>query len=451
MTRVKTSDRIERLLESNRAAELGGGANRIERQRSEGKMTARERIALLLDKDSFEEVDKFVKHRSLDFGIGDQQYLGDGVVAGYGRIDGRLVYAFAQDFTVFGGSLSETNAQKICKIMDLAMKMGGPVIGLNDSGGARIQEGVMSLGGYAEIFLRNTLASGVIPQISAIMGPCAGGAVYSPAITDFIVMVEKTSYMFVTGPNVVKTVTHEEVTFDGLGGAMTHNNTSGVAHFMSHNDEECLLLVRELLSFVPSNNLDDSPRRATNDPWDRVEESLNSLVPVESNIPYDIKDVIHAVIDENYFFEVQEHYAKNLIIGFARLDGRPVGVVANQPAYLAGCLDIAGTIKGARFVRLCDAFNIPLVTFVDVPGFLPGTNQEFGGIIKHGAKLLYAFAEATVPKITVITRKAYGGAYDVMSSNHNRHDINLPFPTPEIAVMGPEGAVNIIYRRELAL
>src|SRR5881396_2254081 len=329
------------------------------------------------------------------------------------------------------------------------MKVGAPVIGLNDSGGARIQEGVMSLAGYADIFLRNTLASGVIPQISAIMGPCAGGAVYSPAITDFIAMVDKTSYMFVTGPEVIKTVTHEEVTKDELGGAMTHNNTSGVAHFMSHNDEECLLLVRELLSFVPSNNLDDSPRRATNDPWDRVEESLNSLVPVESNIPYDIKDVIHAVIDENYFFEVQEHYAKNLIIGFARLDGRPVGVVANQPAYLAGCLDIAGSIKGARFVRFCDAFNIPLVTFVDVPGFLPGTNQEFGGIIKHGAKLLYAFAEATVPKITVITRKAYGGAYDVMSSKHIRGDVNLAYPTAEIAVMGPDGAVSIIFRSEI--
>ncbi len=450
MAKVTASSRIERLIEMNRAAELGGGKQRQDRQKADGKLTARERISLLLDRDSFEEVDKFVTHRCLDFGMQEQQYPGDGVVAGYGRIDGRPVYIFAQDFTVFGGSLSETNAQKICKIMDLAMKVGAPVIGLNDSGGARIQEGVMSLAGYADIFLRNTLASGVIPQISAIMGPCAGGAVYSPAITDFIAMVDKTSYMFVTGPDVIKTVTHEEVTKDELGGAMTHNNTSGVAHFMSHNDEECLLLVRELLSFVPSNNLDDPPRRATNDPWDRVEESLNSLVPVESDIPYDIKDVIHAVIDENYFFEVQEHYAKNLIIGFARLDGRPVGVVANQPAYLAGCLDIAGSIKGARFVRFCDAFNIPLVTFVDVPGFLPGTNQEFGGIIKHGAKLLYAFAEATVPKITVITRKAYGGAYDVMSSKHIRTDMNFAFPTAEIAVMGPEGAVNIIYRRELA-
>ena len=334
--------------------------------------------------------------------------------------------------------------------MDLAMKVGAPVIGLNDSGGARIQEGVVSLAGYADIFLRNTVASGVIPQLSAIMGPCAGGAVYSPAITDFIVMVDKTSYMFVTGPDVIKTVTHEEVTKEELGGAMTHNSTSGVAHFIAHNDEECLLLLRELFSFVPSNNLEEPPRRPANDPWDRVEESLNSIVPAESNVPYDMKDIIHAVVDANYFFEVQEHYAKNLVIGFARLDGRPVGIVANQPAYLAGCLDIAGSIKGARFVRFCDAFNIPLVTFEDVPGFLPGTNQEFGGIIKHGAKLLFAFAEATVPKLTVITRKAYGGAYCVMASKHIRTDINFAYPTAEIAVMGPEGAVNIIYRRELA-
>src|SRR5438132_1164814 len=446
----KLHDRLEELRRRSAEAEAGGGPERREREHKAGKLTARERIALLLDEGSFEELDKFVTHRCTDFGMEEQRPAGDGFVTGYGRIDGRLVYVFAHDFTVFGGSLSEANAAKVCKIMDLAMRAGAPVIGLNDSGGARIQEGVMSLAGYADIFLRNTLASGVIPQISAIMGPCAGGAVYSPAITDFIAMVDKTSYMFVTGPEVIKTVTHEEVTKDELGGAMTHNNTSGVAHFMSHNDEECLLLVRELLSFVPSNNLDDPPRRATNDPWDRVEESLNSLVPVESNIPYDIKDVIHAVIDENYFFEVQEHYAKNLIIGFARLDGRPVGVVANQPAYLAGCLDIAGSIKGARFVRFCDAFNIPLVTFVDVPGFLPGTNQEFGGIIKHGAKLLYAFAEATVPKITVITRKAYGGAYCVMSSKPIRPDRNHGWPTAEIAVMGPEGAVNIIYRREFA-
>src|SRR2546427_11173785 len=421
--------RLEELRRRHAAAEQGGGEARKERQHKEGKLSARKRIELLLEENSFEELDKLVTHRCRDFGMEEQIIPGDGFITGWGHIDGRLVYVFAQDFTVFGGSLSEANAQKICKVMDLAMKVGAPVIGLNDSGGARIQEGVVSLAGYADIFLRNTVASGVIPQISAIMGPCAGGAVYSPAITDFIAMVDKTSYMFVTGPDVIKTVTHEEVTKEELGGAMTHNSTSGVAHFISRNDEECLLLVRELLSFVPSNNLDDSPRRATNDPWDRVEESLNSLVPVESNIPYDIKDVIHAVIDENYFFEVQEHYAKNLIIGFARLDGRPVGVVANQPAYLAGCLDIAGSIKGARFVRFCDAFNIPLVTFVDVPGFLPGTNQEFGGIIKHGAKLLYAFAEATVPKITVITRKAYGGAYDVMSSKHIRTDMNFAFPT----------------------
>jgi propionyl-CoA carboxylase beta chain len=449
MAKVTASSRIEHLLELNRTAELGGGKERLERQKAEGKLTARERVLLLLDKDSFEEVDKFVSHRCLDFGMQEQQYPGDGVIAGYGRIDGRLVYVFAQDFTVFGGSLSETNAQKICKIMDLAMKMGAPVIGLNDSGGARIQEGVVSLAGYADIFLRNTVASGVIPQISAIMGPCAGGAVYSPAITDFIAMVDKTSYMFVTGPDVIKTVTHEEVTKEELGGAMTHNSTSGVAHFISHNDEECLLLLRELLSFLPSNNLEDPPKRSTSDPWDRTEGALDSLIPAESNIPYDIKDVIHAVADEGYFFEVQEHYARNLVIGFARLDGRSVGIVANQPAYLAGCLDIAGSIKGARFVRFCDAFNIPLITFEDVPGFLPGTNQELGGIIKHGAKLLFAFAEATVPKLTVITRKAYGGAYCVMASKHIRTDMNFAYPTAEIAVMGPDGAVNIIYRREL--
>jgi propionyl-CoA carboxylase beta chain len=450
VAKTTASDRIESLIDLNRAAELGGGKERLDRQKAEGKLAARERITLLLDKDSFEELDKFVTHRCLDFGMQEQQFPGDGVVCGYGRIDGRLVYVFAQDFTVFGGSLSETNAQKICKIMDLAVKMGAPVIGLNDSGGARIQEGVVSLAGYADIFLRNTVASGVIPQLSAIMGPCAGGAVYSPAITDFIVMVDKTSYMFVTGPDVIKTVTHEEVTKEELGGAMTHNSTSGVAHFIAHNDEECLLLLRELFSFLPSNNLEDSPRRPTNDPWDRVDDALNSMVPDESNVPYDIKDIIHSVVDENYFFEVQEHYAKNLVIGFARLDGRPVGIVANQPAYLAGCLDIAGSIKGARFVRFCDAFNVPLVTFEDVPGFLPGTNQELGGIIKHGAKLLFAFAEATVPKLTVITRKAYGGAYCVMASKHIRTDVNFAYPTAEIAVMGPEGAVNIIHRRELA-
>ena len=442
--------KLDRLKERTRQAETGGGEDRVEKQHAAGKMTARERIEFLLDEGTYEEFDKLVVHRSKDFELDKQQYPGDGVVTGHGLIDGRSVFVFAQDFTVFGGSLSETHAEKICKVMDLAMKVGAPIIGLNDSGGARIQEGVVSLGGYADIFLRNTLASGVVPQISCIMGPCAGGAVYSPAITDFNVMVKDTSYMFITGPDVIKTVTHEEVTKDQLGGAMTHNSTSGVAHFMSHNDEECLLLLRELLSFLPSNNLEDPPRKNSGDPWDRVEPALDTMVPAESNIPYDIKDIIHAVVDDNYFFEVQEHYAKNLVIGYARLDGRPVGIVANQPSFLAGCLDIAGSIKGARFVRFCDAFNIPLVTFEDVPGFLPGTNQEFGGIIKHGAKLLFAFAEATVPKITVITRKAYGGAYCVMSSKHIRTDMNFAYPTAEIAVMGPEGAVNIIYRRELA-
>jgi propionyl-CoA carboxylase beta chain len=451
MARVTVTDRIEQLRQLNVAAELGGGRERLDRQRADGKMSARERVTLLLDRDTFEEIDKFVQHRSHDFGMDTQQYPGDGVVGGYGRIDGRLVYVFAQDFTVFGGSLSETNARKICKIMDLAMKMGAPVIGLNDSGGARIQEGVLSLGGYADIFLRNTLASGVIPQISAIMGPCAGGAVYSPAITDFIVMVDKTSYMFVTGPDVLKTVTHEEVTKEQLGGANTHNSVSGVAQFLAHNDEECLLLIRELFSFIPSNNLEDVPKRSTSDPPNRTEPALNTLVPVESNIPYDIKDIIHAVADDGYFFEVHELYAKNLVVGFARLDARSVGIVANQPSHLAGCLDIAASLKGARFVRFCDAFNIPLITFEDVPGFLPGTNQEFGGIIKHGAKLLYAFAEATVPKVTVITRKAYGGAYCVMSSKHMRTDVNLAYPTAEIAVMGSEGAVNILYRKELSV
>src|SRR5262244_1033017 len=419
---MNLEQKVAELQRRNQLAEDGGGPKRRERQHKEGKMSARERIEFLLDEGTFEETDKLVTHRCTDFGMAEQKYYGDGFITGYGRIEGRLVFVFAQDFTVFGGSLSEANAAKIVKIMGLAAKMGAPVIGLNDSGGARIQEGVMSLAGYADIFLRNTLYSGVVAQISAIMGPCAGGAVYSPAITDFVVMVDKTSYMFITGPDVIKTVTHEEVTKDELGGALTHNSTSGVAHFISHNDEQCLLLLRELFSFLPSNNLEDSPRRPTNDPWDRVDDALNSMVPTESNVPYDIKDIIHSVVDENYFFEVQEQYAKNLIIGFARLDGRPVGIVANQPAHLAGCLDIAGSIKGARFVRFCDAFNIPLVTFEDVPGFLPGTNQEFGGIIKHGAKLLFAFAEATVPKVTVITRKAYGGAYCVMASKHIRTD-----------------------------
>jgi propionyl-CoA carboxylase beta chain len=431
------------------AAEAGGGAERREREHKQGKLSARERIDLLLDEGTFEELDKFVRHRCSDFGMEDQRPPGDGFVTGYGRIDGRLVYVFAQDFTVFGGSLSEANASKITKIMDLAMRQGAPIIGLNDSGGARIQEGVMSLAGYADIFLRNTLASGVIPQISAILGPCAGGAVYSPAITDFIFMTRDASYMFVTGPDVIKTVTHEEVTKHELGGAITHNEKSGVAHFIARDDQECLAMIRELLTYLPSNNVDDPPPRVSNDPWDRAVPALNSLVPEDPQKPYDIKDAIHAVADDGEFFEVHDHFAKNIVIGFARLDARSVGIVANQPAFLAGVLDINASVKGARFVRFCDAFNIPLITFEDVPGFLPGTQQEWGGIIKHGAKLLFAFAEATVPKITVITRKAYGGAYCVMASKHIRTDINYAWPTAEIAVMGPEGAVNIVYKREL--
>jgi propionyl-CoA carboxylase beta chain len=442
-------DRMEELHRLSAEAEAGGGPERREREHKAGKLTARERINLLLDEDTFEELDKFVRHRCVDFGMEEQRPAGDGFVTGFGRIEGRLVYVFAQDFTVFGGSLSESNALKICKIMDMAMRVGAPVIGLNDSGGARIQEGVASLAGYADIFLRNTLASGVIPQISAIMGPCAGGAVYSPAITDFIFMTRDTSYMFVTGPDVIKTVTHEEVTKQELGGAMTHNATSGVAHFIAPDDADCLAMIRELMSFLPPNNLEDPPRRNASDPANRRQESLNSLVPDDPQKPYDIKDAIHGIVDEGYFFEVHEHFAKNLVVGFARLDGRPVGIVANQPAFLAGVLDINASVKGARFVRFCDAFNIPLITFEDVPGFLPGTQQEFGGIIKHGAKLLFAFAEATVPKITVITRKAYGGAYCVMASKHIRTDANFAWPTAEIAVMGPEGAVNIVYKREL--
>jgi propionyl-CoA carboxylase beta chain len=430
-------------------AEQGGGEDRLRRQHEAGKLTARERIEFLFDPATFDEVDKLVTHRCRDFGMEEQIVPGDGVVAGVGRVDGRPVYAFAQDFTVFGGSLSETNAAKIVKIMDLAIKMGAPVVGLNDSGGARIQEGVLSLGGYADIFLRNTLASGVIPQISAIMGPCAGGAVYSPAITDFNIMVEGTSYMFVTGPDVIKTVTHEEVTKEELGGAMTHNATSGVAHFAVADDRECLLLIRELLGYLPGNNLDDPPRRDPSDPIDRHDEALDRLVPESPNQPYDMHDLVRSVFDDGAFLEVHRHYARNLIVGFARLGGRPVGIVANQPAHLAGTLDIDASVKGARFVRFCDAFNIPLVTFEDVPGFLPGTRQEYGGIIRHGAKLLYAFAEATVPKLTVITRKAYGGAYCVMSSKHIRTDVNFAWPTAEIAVMGPEGAVNILYKREI--
>jgi len=444
-------NRILKELERRNAAALdGGGPGRRERQHRDGKLSARERVDLLLDQGSFEELDRLVTHRCNDFGIDQQVPPGDGFVTGFGRIDGRLVCVFSHDFTVFGGSLSVTNAEKVCKVMDLAMKNGAPVIGLNDSGGARIQEGVASLAGYAEIFLRNTLASGVVPQISAIMGPCAGGAVYSPAITDFVLMVDKTSHMFVTGPDVIKTVTHEEVTKEQLGGAATHNQVSGVGHFIARDDAECIQLIRELLSFLPSNNLDDPPRQSTRDPIDRMEARLDTMVPVESDKPYDIRDIIHAVVDEGYFLEVQELFAQNLVIGFARLDGRPAGIVANQPAVLAGCLDINSSVKGARFVRFCDAFNIPLIIFEDVPGFLPGTQQEYGGIIRHGAKLLYAFAEATVPKITIITRKAYGGAYCVMGSKHIRADINYAYPTAEIAVMGPAGAVDIIYRRELA-
>ncbi len=441
--------KLELLREKSEIAEQGGGLARIKKQKDSGKMTARERIEFFLDEDSFEEFDKFVIHRSTDFGLDQQKFLGDGVVTGHGLVDGREVFVFAQDFTVFGGSLSETHAEKICKVMDLAMKVGAPIIGINDSGGARIQEGVVSLGGYADIFLRNTLASGVVPQISCIMGPCAGGAVYSPAITDFNIMVKDTSYMFITGPDVIKTVTHEEVTKDELGGAMTHNSKSGVAHFAADSDEHCLRLTRELISFIPSNNMENPPFVKTGDPVNRTEESLNSLVPETSNQPYDIRDIIHTVVDESYFFEVQEHFAPNIVIGFARLGGYSVGIVANQPAFLAGVLDIDASIKAARFVRFCDCFNIPLITFEDVPGFLPGVNQEHYGIIRHGAKLLYAFAEATVPKITVITRKAYGGAYCVMASKHIRTDLNFAFPTAEIAVMGSEGAVGILYRKEL--
>jgi propionyl-CoA carboxylase beta chain len=446
---MSAGDRFEELRRRTAEAELGGGAERIRRQHKAGKKTARERLDLLLDRGSFLEVDKFVVHQSHDFGMESQKVPGDGVVTGSGRIHGRPVFVFAQDFTVFGGSLSEAYARKICKIMDLAMKTGTPVVGLNDSGGARIQEGVASLGGYADIFLRNTLASGVVPQISAVMGPCAGGAVYSPAITDFVFMVKNTSYMFVTGPDVIKAVTHEAVSAEELGGAGTHGSTSGVAHFAADSDEECLALIRELLTFLPQNNLDDPPLRSTRDPVDRRDDALQTLVPDQPNKAYDMTDVIRTVVDDRYFFEVHAGFAPNLVVGFARLGGRPVGIVANQPAHLAGCLDINASLKGARFVRFCDCFNIPLVTFEDVPGFLPGTAQEFGGIIKHGAKLLYAYCEATVPKLTVITRKAYGGAYDVMSSKHIRGDANFAWPTAEIAVMGPEGAVNILYRREV--
>ena len=441
-------EKLELLQQKRAEAELGGGADRIAAQHDKGKMTARERLGALLDAGTFVELDRFVTHRSTDFGLADEKYLGDGVVTGYGRIEGRLVYVFSQDFTVFGGSLSEAHAEKICKVMDLALKNGAPMIGLNDSGGARIQEGVASLGGYADIFLRNTLASGVIPQISAILGPCAGGAVYSPAITDFVFMVRGISYMFVTGPSVVKTVTHEEVDFEGLGGADVHGGTSGVAHFVHDSELESLAAIRRLITFIPSNNLDDPPIRPSTDPADRRDEELLGVVPDEPTKAYDMRDVIRRVVDDGELLEVHGDFAGNLLVGFARLGGRPVGVVANQPAALAGVLDINASLKGARFIRFCDAFNIPLVTFEDVPGFLPGVAQEHGGIIKHGAKLLFAYCEATVPKLTVITRKAYGGAYDVMNSKHVRGDYNVAWPTAEIAVMGPKGAVEILYRDE---
>jgi len=446
---MSAPDPFESLRRRHAEAELGGGEERIRRQHKAGKKTARERLELLLDPGSFLEVDKFVVHQSHDFGMQEQRVPGDGVVTGSGKIHGRTVFVFAQDFTVFGGSLSEAYARKICKVMDLAMKTGAPVIGLNDSGGARIQEGVVSLAGYADIFLRNTLASGVVPQISAVMGPCAGGAVYSPAITDFVFMVKNTSYMFVTGPDVIRAVTHETVTADELGGAGAHGATSGVAHFAADGEDECLALIRELLTFLPSNNLEDPPLRPTRDPADRRDEALQTLVPEQPNKPYDMKAVLRSVLDDHYFFEVHAAFAPNIVVGFGRLGGRPVGIVANQPAHLAGCLDINASVKAARFVRFCDCFNLPIVTFEDVPGFLPGTAQEYGGIIRHGAKLLYAYCEATVPKLTVITRKAYGGAYDVMSSKHIRGDANFAWPSAEIAVMGPEGAVNVLYRREM--
>src|SRR5438445_486923 len=443
-------EKLELLQKRRAEAELGGGAERIQAQHDKGKMTARERLEVLLDPGSFVELDRFVTHRATDFGLADERYLGDGVVTGHGRIDGRLVYVFAQDFTVFGGSLSETHAEKICKVMDLAVRNGAPIVGLNDSGGARIQEGVVSLGGYAEIFLRNTLASGVIPQISAILGPCAGGAVYSPAITDFTYMVRGTSYMFVTAQNVVKTATHQEVTIEELGGADTHSAKSGVAHFACDSEPECLQRIRELFRFIPSNNLVDPPRGTGSDPRDRRDASLLDVVPDNANKPYDMHEVIKRIVDDAEFYEVQREYAENIICGFAHLGAYSVGIVANQPAVLAGVLDINASLKAARFIRFCDAFNIPLVTFEDVPGFLPGLTQEHGGIIKHGAKLLYAYCEATVPKLTVITRKAYGGAYDVMSSKHIRGDYNVAWPTAEIAVMGPKGAVEILYKGELA-
>lgn len=440
---------LNKLEQKNNQATEGGGADRIRKQHESGKLTARERIDTLLDRGSFVEIDRFKSHRCTDFGMEDQKIAGDGVVTGYGLIHGKQTFVFAQDFTVLGGSLSLAHAEKICKVMKMAMKVGAPIIGLSDSGGARIQEGVNSLAGYADIFLQNVMASGVVPQITAIMGPSAGGAVYSPALTDWIFMVEETSHMFITGPEVIKSVTREVVGKEELGGAMAHNAVSGVAHFASPDDEACLEKIRELMSFLPQNNMEEAPVKPTDDDPMRIDENLREIVPADPNQPYDIRDVIRSSMDENYFFEVQEHYGKNIVVGFARVDGKSVGVIANQPAVMAGCLDINASLKGARFVRFCDAFNIPLIIYEDVPGFLPGTHQEHGGIIKHGAKLIYAFCEATVPRITIITRKAYGGAYCVMSSKHIRGDINLAYPTAEIAVMGAEGAVNIIFRNEI--
>jgi len=448
---MHTTEESYRLFEEkNKEAETGGGEEKIEKIHKAGRKTARERILTLLDPSTFVEFDKLVTHRCNDFGMNKNKIPGDGMITGYGKIDGRITFVFAQDFTVFGGTMSRANADKVVKVMDMALTTGAPIIGLNDSGGARIQEGVESLAGYADIFYRNVMASGVVPQISAIFGPCAGGAVYSPAMTDFILMVRDTSYMFVTGPEVIKTVTHEEVTMNDLGGAMTHNTRSGVAHFVADNDEQVLMMIRELMSFLPSNNMEDPPTQPCTDDIMRQDEKLQHIVPVDPNKPYDMKELITTVIDNHNFFEVMPFYAQNIITGFARLGGRPVGIVANQPAFLAGVLDINSALKGARFVRFCDCFNIPLITFEDVPGFLPGTTQEYGGIIKHGAKLLYAFCEATVPKITVITRKAYGGAYCVMSSKHIGGDVNFAYPTAEIAVMGPEGSVNIIHKGKLS-
>ena len=447
---MSNQDKIKKLIDLRVEAKLGGGKKKIDTQHAKGKMTARERIEMLLDEGSFEEFDMFVTHRCTNFGMEKEKFVGDGVVTGRGTIDGRTIFVFSQDFTVFGGSLSETYALKICKVMDMAMKIGAPVIGINDSGGARIQEGVTSLAGYAEIFQRNIMASGVIPQISAIFGPCAGGAVYSPALTDFIVMSKDTSYMFVTGPKVVKTVTGEEVTDEQLGGAVVHGSKSGVTHLVADNEEEGLMLIRKLLSYLPQNNLEDPPIAFCDDPIDRLDDQLNDIIPENINKPYDVKDVIHSIVDYNEFMEIHRNFAQNIVVGFARFNGMPVGIVANQPAYLAGVLDINASRKAARFIRFCDAFNVPLVTLEDVPGFLPGTAQEYGGIIIHGAKLLYAYGEATVPKITVILRKAYGGAYCVMSSKHLRGDMNYAWPQAEIAVMGPKGAIEILHRKEIA-